>query len=681
MRLLTIELAQISATGKGGSILRRVLAILFLAASTFALARPVDVDCALPIQDVNGNPANIDGVRFYADGNLLAEEPDCSATVDVPDGTYDIATSTFNATGESALSPSRRFRVHPEFGVPETQSEAPNVSFALVGNGAGQLAWEADFEEGDMSEFDGFGSGGISVEGDGEAYEGTYYASRALANGSANDWGEYHEYGTPGALSSQLRNFWAQIRSSFDSFTGSWPSSSQKIFIFQFYDSTYNGGSFSNSGRKYQMILTVAGQNAGSREGEYVIELLEWDNEGGGSLVDSTFVYQNSTSYGPGDSFGEWDSLRLRVELDDNGSGGLGSGNGNGILQLWLNGEMIIDYTDVNFVDGNANVGMGRLLLSSKATDTWVGTATSQYWDEIQVSEGDGPAGATVLSAMANASVPRVAASYSYIQQEDYETSAGLAASKNDLDGSSVALQNFALDMTHTVGAGYGGTNCFVGEYNGDQGEDVGGWWIGQYGDYSAGVYDDVMWSSLVYMSSDFVTDLANTAEGHKLILAYTWDAGGSTPDAGRWASLLKKHSGNPDVGNAFTMSINEGGGGTDHWNPYNNGATFDWQSYADQWVWFGYRISVPDQSIRVYIATADDAFQGLEAAPYLYVKQGGVTGGDDFSDGAYPVNSISGAEQWFAYWETLGLGSANPNAIIKVDKFRISQGYHGPTF
>lgn len=112
-------------------------ALLFLGAILLSLsveARVVDITCVLPANDVNGNPAQVQGVRFYANGTQIADEPACAASVDMPDGTYDFTWAAYNSVGEAAQSGPTRFTVVPERGVPE-QGNPPSVNFSAVDAG------------------------------------------------------------------------------------------------------------------------------------------------------------------------------------------------------------------------------------------------------------------------------------------------------------------------------------------------------------------------------------------------------------------------------------------------------------------------------------------------------------------------------------------------------------------
>ena len=111
--------------------------LLAIAATMFvcsAEARLVDITCTAPSLDVNGNPVNLLGVRFYADGQQIADEPGCTARVDIADGTYDFTAVAYNAIGNSQPVGPVTFRVGPDFGVPEAPT---NLFIALPDSGSG----------------------------------------------------------------------------------------------------------------------------------------------------------------------------------------------------------------------------------------------------------------------------------------------------------------------------------------------------------------------------------------------------------------------------------------------------------------------------------------------------------------------------------------------------------------
>lgn len=344
----------------------------------------------------------------------------------------------------------------------------------------GNLFFEDGFESGSMSGWPGAGVGGVTVANTDVAGDGTYYCRASLDVGSNNDKGDYSDIGTAGNLSTQFRNGFLQFKCSFDSFTGNWPSAPQKLMIVQYYDSTWNGGSFSNANRKFQVIVSVAYQGL-SQVGQYYVQLIEWNNTTDGSFRDGANLFQNSTTVGPASSFGSWDQLRLEIQLDTNGSttvGQLGTGNGNGIIRLWCNGTLIMEHTNVNIVRGNANVGCGRLLLTSTSNPgTWVGTASALYWDTVQFANVS-----SLLNGMQSSASTR---SSSYVPAI-FKQMPFRSGSAPNYDTGATAQFNGGATNQMVTGGGPDGGNCVRVTF--PQGaSQIDGKWFGSIGTPSGG--------------------------------------------------------------------------------------------------------------------------------------------------------------------------------------------------
>lgn len=244
--------------------------------------------------------------------------------------------------------------------------------------------WKADFETGDTSQFTGAGVGTITVHNDGQAYQGLYYARARLANGQSNNNNDVHDIGTPGTLSTQRREFWFQLRTAFDTWSGNVGGDLQKIFQFNLYDSTWNGGSFADSNKKFQITIGIAGQSLPQHR-QFVVRLVEYLNESTGVASQIVYLTQNASSVQP--TIGPWDTLRMRVVFDNDGDATLGIGHGNGIVKVWCNNTVIIDYNTVNLIRGNPLVGLGRLMVLSEVVGgVWVAGNTHMYWDNIQLA-------------------------------------------------------------------------------------------------------------------------------------------------------------------------------------------------------------------------------------------------------------------------------------------------------
>lgn len=109
----------------------RTILVLLLLIPTLASARVVNLTCVEPALDVNGNPAQVQGIRFYADGRQIADEPACAASVDMAPGSYSFTWAAYNSVGEAVQSAPTVFAVVPERGVPE-QGNPPTVELAAA---------------------------------------------------------------------------------------------------------------------------------------------------------------------------------------------------------------------------------------------------------------------------------------------------------------------------------------------------------------------------------------------------------------------------------------------------------------------------------------------------------------------------------------------------------------------
>ncbi len=255
------------------------------------------------------------------------------------------------------------------------------ASATTPGGASGVMYWQDGFEAGSTSSWGGTSGSGWTVLSNGQAYNGAYHIAFPLTNGTINDMSVFHDYGTPTQVGTQVRNFYAQFAVSHGGTFGI-SAGEAKLCIFQYYRST--SPSFANVNRKYQVIPAVVAS------GDYAVFLVEMSDSG--SFLRNAPLLQNTTSYGPADSPSAWDVLRLQVQLDTNGSqvaGEYGVGHGNGIVRLWRNNTLIVEYTNLNIVRGEADVGIGRILLTpSHQPYTWTAPSTAIFYDRFQVSYG-----------------------------------------------------------------------------------------------------------------------------------------------------------------------------------------------------------------------------------------------------------------------------------------------------
>ena len=249
----------------------------------------------------------------------------------------------------------------------------------------------SSFETGDKTEWNqsAFGAGTMTVANSVVAYHGIHYVRAAIVTGSANNNSLFHDYGIPGQVSTQFRDYWFQFAVSVDAITGPWVTN--KIAYVQQYDSSQGDTSFSNAFRDFQQIIAV------DASGRYFVELADIPSWRFVALSQNT---GNGTTHGPTPN--SWDVLRMQVVLDTVAGGEIGvagasSGttSGNGIVRLWKNGTLILEYTNLNLTKAIPTVAAGRILLTPHNAGSWAGGNTYMYWDDVRVTSD-----ATSLPAM-----------------------------------------------------------------------------------------------------------------------------------------------------------------------------------------------------------------------------------------------------------------------------------------
>ncbi len=618
--------------------------------------------------------------------------------------TFSTSTGRLSGTPSNAQAGSyENIRISVRDGVNVTRSN----SFRIVVNASSspppappptaQMLFSNGFESGNTAGWSPFSLGGVSVQNSGHAYQGNFYAGAALANGNRNDRNLYAEIGAPGNLATQARDFFAQCAVSFDAFSGSWNANDpQKVLTYQYYDSTWNGGSFSNANRKFQVLVGIVDDGPGDpRAGEYFVQVYEFNNESGGSFREAANLYQGSTHYGPANAFGQWDVLRLEVKLDTNGSatsGRLGVGFGNGVIRLWRNNQLIIEYTNVNIVRGNPNVGMGRVFVTAGPSGAWSGTSTTMYWDAFEVATT-----ASALSAMPSAPVQRASASppppaltpppppadeppppapappppSSGVHNPDgiTETSSVLFGRDYDSQVGGDVSSGGVINMQWGSAYGFAGSGGWRAQPNPIEGsganEDSKGWMAPA----SLGVdrYHVISTSFMLKISGPLLGAI-ETAGGfwshmNKALDFNYYDGGGNLGGRGGF------HFG--EMPPRWHIS----GGGAGPYFPVGP----DWRTLADQWVWLCFVIdmrgSTPSQRyLAVYYKT--QGMSGVARMGRVYENEGlpsyagrGIMG--------FPLTEI------FGYWDDMNSRSAVASGLdqmfLYIDRMRIMPGYPDP--
>ena len=216
----------------------------------------------------------------------------------------------------------------------------------------------SDFEENDFSEWHGT-YGRIFITSD-NPHSGNYCATAVLEAGTHSDnYADYY-FGNHVSIGGQpVEEVYLQLYSKFDS-GYVWPQSSHKIALLNLTD----GQSYD---RRYQVMLNV------DSNGFYYVEH---------SYIDTWQFFglaQNQGSPAPV-RYNEWDKLKLYVRLNTPGSS-------NGIIQLWVNDELKLSYSNVN-IRRDSNYAINKLIMSSYATPS-SGYNGRQYYDDWILSKSN----------------------------------------------------------------------------------------------------------------------------------------------------------------------------------------------------------------------------------------------------------------------------------------------------
>ena len=215
------------------------------------------------------------------------------------------------------------------------------LSLSVVSHAENGLPWSSGFESGNFSDWTGSAYSPLPEIVDQGCYEGRLCSRSVLQNGTENvsmyvnhHFGDFHNIGLEKVEEVYLK-FHVKIGEGY-----SWPTGSDTMKV-----ALINLTDGNTSARRYQVYIYVDSQ------GHYVVDH---------SYIDSWRFFGLGQNIGQPASvaLGSWDELKLHVRLNDPGSA-------NGIVRLWVNGALKVEYTDVNLRE-NTSYGMGRLILSSQ---------------------------------------------------------------------------------------------------------------------------------------------------------------------------------------------------------------------------------------------------------------------------------------------------------------------------
>jgi hypothetical protein len=247
-------------------------------------------------------------------------------------------------------------------------STSPAQDTALVPVSAAQdctgLPFYDDFESNGFGLWDS--NQGTTIETD-TVYEGSYAARMPLTDGTTSDnyldqyFGDHIWYG-----GDKITEVWGVDYCRIDTFPG-WDhaQADRKIFMFNITDGV-------SSQRRYQVIVGVLGGNWPATGQYYVVH----------SYIDTwTFNSLNQNIGTPATpTYSGWDKIKLYAKLNT-------AGVADGIVRMWINGVLKLEYTNVNIRQGTS-YGINKFILSSYESDYGNGDGV-QFHDNFGVYLND----------------------------------------------------------------------------------------------------------------------------------------------------------------------------------------------------------------------------------------------------------------------------------------------------
>jgi hypothetical protein len=247
----------------------------------------------------------------------------------------------------------------------------------LVMGGAVQAAqglpFQTSFESGDLSDWFWGNDPNTSVINSTQAYDGNYCVRMNFS--ATENWDNYQDYyfGDHANIGSHTRGeaadeLWLKFSVKYDSAT--LPTNKQKLALINFTNGV-------DSQRHYQVMVY-------NYNGEFVIEH---------SYIDNWRFFMLHQNVGDTVSRvrpGQWDTLKLYMRPNTPGSS-------DGIVRLWVNNELKLEYTNVNLRE-NTNYNPNKLIMSSWVDVNMTSQSGSLLEDAYYLGEVDPDAGATELS-------------------------------------------------------------------------------------------------------------------------------------------------------------------------------------------------------------------------------------------------------------------------------------------
>ncbi|MDH5325923.1 MAG: hypothetical protein OEZ68_00470 [Gammaproteobacteria bacterium] len=228
-----------------------------------------------------------------------------------------------------------------------------SVCFAESG-----LPWTSDFETGNTSEWNGFGSVGIT---DQNCQSGTYCAMNPLVAGTFNgDNYREHFFGDYSTVNlDKVDEVYLEFHSKIDPGYELTGRLEHKLAIINLTDETRQ--------RRYQVYIAIF-------PGTLNYGIVH-------SYIDSWRFFgldQNAVTTPVALRLGQWDKLKLYVKLNT-------PNVSDGIVQFWVNNQLVIDHSGLNLREAT-NYSMNKLILTSYTTGMNSSNGM-QYWDNWRLYE------------------------------------------------------------------------------------------------------------------------------------------------------------------------------------------------------------------------------------------------------------------------------------------------------
>jgi hypothetical protein len=238
------------------------------------------------------------------------------------------------------------------------------LASALAHGQSTRLPWTSSFDDGTFNAWDGVRSAtGLAITSSG-CRIGRCASAPLVPGGNSDNYGDFHFGDHVTTRGAKVEEVWLSMYSKFDgNFT--WPDRSQKLAILNLTDGT-------SQTRLYQVYLYVR------PNGEYAVDrsnLQTWQFFG---------LFQNVGGTPAAVRWGQWDKLKLHVRLNT-------PGQADGVVRLWINGQLRLEYRNVDVRQGTMH-GMNKLNLSSYATRQ-TSTPGTQWWDDFTLSTTDPDSG------------------------------------------------------------------------------------------------------------------------------------------------------------------------------------------------------------------------------------------------------------------------------------------------